>query len=121
MTKHQFHLNEKINKIMSFNNHVVIEYYFPKEGKFDDVLEISKKSLQIFQNGIEGLQMAQVLKPTTKNGPIGMLSIWDSKEFLGKMLKNMDGSMKIEIENVKKWTSKIEFQMFDGVDGWHMS
>jgi len=63
--------------------------------------------------------MAQVLKPTTKNGPIGMLSIWDSKESLGNMLKNMDDSMKEAIGNVKEWTTKIEFQMFDGVNGWH--
>jgi len=104
---------------MNFNNHVVIEYYFPKEGKFDNVMEISERSLQMFQEGIEGLQMAQVLKPTTKNGPIGMLSIWDSKESLGNMLKNMDDSMKEAIGNVKEWTTKIEFQMFDGVNGWH--
>ena len=104
---------------MNFNNYVVIEYYFPKEGKFDDVLEISKKSLQMFQSGIEGLQMAQVLKPTAKNGPIGMMSIWDSKDSLGNLLKNMDSSLKEEIKNVKEWTTKIEFQMFDGVDGWH--
>jgi heme-degrading monooxygenase HmoA len=106
---------------MSFNNYVVIEYYFPKEGKFDDVMEESKKSLQLFQSGIKGLQMAQVLKPTTKNGPIGMLSIWDSKEALGNLLKNMDTSTKEGVENVKEWTDKIEFQMFDGVDGWHLS
>lgn len=104
---------------MNLNNHVVIEYYFPKEGKFDDVMALSKKSLQLFQSGIEGLQMAQVLKPTTKNGPIGMLSIWDSKESLGNMLKNMDDSVKDGVANIKEWTSKVEFQMFDGVDGWH--
>jgi len=40
---------------MNFNNHVVIEYYFPKEGKFDNVMEISERSLQMFQEGIEGL------------------------------------------------------------------
>ena len=106
---------------MSMNNHVVIEYYFPKEGKSEDILKISKKSLQLFQSGIEGLQMAQVLKPTSKNGPVGMLSIWDSKEALGNMLKNMDDSMKEGVENVKEWTSKIEFHMFDTVDGWHIS
>lgn len=106
---------------MSFNNYVVIEYYYPKEDRFDDVMDISKKSLEMFQSGIEGLQMAQVLKPTTNNGPIGMLSIWDSKESLGNLLKNMDNSMKEGIENIKEWTTKIEFQMFDGVDSGYMS
>lgn len=106
---------------MSFNNYVVIEYYFPKEGKFDDVMEISKKSLQMFQSGIKGLQMAQVLSPTTKNGPIGMLSIWDNKASLGNLLKNMGSSMKEDVGKIKEWTSKIEFQMFDGVDGWHLT
>jgi len=65
--------------------------------------------------------MAQVLKPTTKNGPIGMLSIWDSKASLGNLLKNMDPSLKEGVEQVKEWTTKIEFQMFDGVDGWPLS
>ncbi|NOQ71796.1 MAG: hypothetical protein GQ574_07340 [Crocinitomix sp.] len=106
---------------MNFNNHVVVEYYFPKEGKFDAVMAICKETLQMFQSGIEGLQMAQVLKPTTKNGPIGMLSIWDSKKSLGDLLKNMDPSMEEGVANVKEWTTKIEFQMFDGVAGWHMN
>lgn len=106
---------------MSFNNYVVIEHYYPKEGKFDDVMALSKMSLKMFQSGIEGLQMAQVLKPITKNGPIGMLSIWDSKKSLGNMLKNMDFSLQEGVENVKEWTTKIDVQMFDGVDGWHAS
>lgn len=104
---------------MKLNNYVVIERYYPKEGKFDDVMAISKMSLELFQSGIEGLQMAQVLKPTTKNGPIGMLSIWDSKKSLGNMLKHMDPSLEEGVQNVKDWTTKIEVQMFEGVDGWH--
>ncbi len=104
---------------METSNHVVIEYYFPKEGKFESVMNVCEKSLEMFENGVDGIMMAQILKPTTKNGPIGMLSIWDSKESLGNMLKNMDDSLKKGVAEVKEMTSKIEFQMFDGVKGWH--
>jgi len=106
---------------MDFKNYVVIEYYFPKEGKFDDVISICEKSLGIFKKGIDGLQMSQILKPVTKNGPISMLSIWDSKESLTNLMKNMDDSLKADVAKVQEWTSDIQVRMFDGIDGWHLS
>ena len=106
---------------MDFNNYVVVEYYFPKEEKFDEVMDISKKSLQSFQNGIKGLQMAQILSPVSKNGPIGMLSIWDCKASLTELMKNMDDSLKTDVAKIKELTTDIQVKMFDGVDGWHLS
>ena len=106
---------------MDFKNFVVIEYYFPKDGKFDDVMSISENSLNMFKDGIEGLLMAQILKPDSKNGPIGMLSIWDSKESLTNLMKNMDDSLKADVAKVQEWTSDIQVRMFNGVEGWHSS
>ena len=106
---------------MNFNNFVVIEYYFPEEGKFEDVMRVSENSLKIFQNGIAGLQMAQILRPVNKNGPIGMLSIWDSQKSLNNLMKNMDDNLKSDVAKVQEWTSDIQVKMFEGVDGWHKS
>ena len=82
---------------------------------------VSEKSLKLFQNGIEGLQMAQILSPVAKNGPIGMLSIWDSKESLTNLMKNMDDNLKADVAKVQKWTTVIQVKMFTGIDGWHTS
>ena len=106
---------------MNFRNFVVIEYYFPKEGKFNDVMSISENSLKMFKNGIDGLLMAQILKPVSKNDPIGMLSIWKSKESLTNMMKNMSDSLKLDVANIQEWTSDIQVKMFEGVEGWHVS
>lgn len=106
---------------MNFKNFVVIEYYFPKEGKFDDVMSISENSLKLFKNGIDGLLMAQILKPVSKDGPIGMLSIWKSKESLTNMMKNMDDTLKADVAKVQEWTSDIQVKMFEGVEGWHIN
>lgn len=106
---------------MDFKNFVVIEYYFPKEGKIEEVMKISEKSLKMFQDGIEGLQMAQILKPVNANGPIGMLSIWESKDSLNNMMKNMDDSFKSDVAKIQELTSDIQVKMFEGVNGWHMS
>jgi len=106
---------------MDFKNYVVVEYYFPKEGNFDDVMAISKKSLNTLKAGVGGLQMAQILQPVSKKGPIGMLTIWESQELFNEMYQNMDDSLKSEVKKVQELTSDIQVQMFTGFDGWHIS
>ena len=105
---------------MDFKNFVVIEYYFPKDGNFNNVMSISENSLKMFKNGIDGLLMAQILKPVSKNDPIGMLSIWESKKSLTNMMKNMSDSFKSDVAKIQEWTSDIQVKMFEGAEGWHV-
>lgn len=99
------------------NVFVLIEQFFPKEGKLDDVISIAKGVY-----GISGLLLVKVLKPSNKNGPVCNITTWESESYFKKFMKSdaVKELYKSEMmKNIKDWTSNIQVLKFDVVDGWH--
>ena len=70
---------QEINHNTHGNNvFIVIEQFFPNEGKLEDIISIAKESLKGI-SGVSGLLQAKVLKPSNKNGPVCNVTTWESK------------------------------------------
>ena len=105
----------------SENLFVLIEQYFPKEGKLEEIIKIAKKSAKEIY-GYKGLLMVNVLTPKAKAGPVCNITTWESEEDFNLFLKSdtMTELVKSDsMKNVKEWTSEINVQMFRMEDGWH--
>lgn len=103
------------------NIFVLIEQYFPKEGKMEAVVDIANKSTKAIY-GIQGLLLAKVLRPKTKSGPVCNVTTWESEEDFKVFMKSdaVKELYKSEMmTNVKNWTSNIDVQMFTLENGWH--
>ena len=101
---------------------VLIEYYFPKEGKVEAVLEIAQRSIKGVINK-PGVMLAQVLKPDSAKGPVCNLMFFESKQKLTDLMKTEEFQKLYKSEDmthVKEWTSDIQTKMFNTVDGWHL-
>lgn len=100
---------------------VLIEQYFPKEGKLEEVIKIARKSAEKIY-GVKGLLMANVLRPKTKIGPVCNITTWESEDDFNVFMKSdvVAELMKSDsMKNVKEWTSEIKVVMFNMEDGWH--
>ena len=103
------------------NPFVFIEYYFPKEGKTEAILEIAQRSIKAVENK-QGVLLAQVLKPDNDKGPVCNLLFFESKQKLTDLMKTEEFQKVYKSEdmtNVKEWTTDIQSRMFNTVDGWH--
>ncbi len=98
----------------------LIEMYYPKDGRLEDMMAITKASAKMIQ-GMPGLIQSQVLRPVGK-GPISNISTWHSKaEFQTfmqsdtmKELLNSD-----DLANAKVWCDDLKAMMFTNEMGWH--
>ena len=99
---------------------VLIEMYYPKDGRFEDMMAITKASAKMIQ-GTPGLIQSQVLRPVGK-GPISNISMWHSQaEFqtfmqsdsMKELLKSDD------FANAKAWCDDLKAMMFTNEMGWH--
>ena len=103
------------------NVFVLIEQFFPHEGKLEDVLEIANKSAKGIY-GVNGLLLATVLRPKTKTGPVCNVTTWESEEDF-KLFMESDAIKELYksdlMKNIKEWTSEITVQMFGTEEGWH--
>jgi len=103
------------------NVFVLIEQFFPHEGKLEDVLEIAKKSAKGIY-GVNGLLLATVLRPKTKTGPVCNVTTWESEDDF-KLFMESDTIKELfksdMMKNIKEWTSEIIVQSFGMEDGWH--
>ena len=103
------------------NIFVLIEQYFPNDGKLEKVVEIAKESAKGIY-GVQGLLQAKVLRPKTKSGPVCNVTTWKSEEDF-KLFMKSDAVKELYksdmMKNVKDWTSEINVQMFGMEDGWH--
>tara|TARA_B100000029_G_scaffold384941_1_gene380530 strand:- start:158 stop:514 length:357 start_codon:yes stop_codon:yes gene_type:complete len=103
------------------NVFVLIEQFFPKEGKLEDIISIAKESSKGIY-GVSGLLQAKVLKPSNKNGPVCNVTTWESESAFKTFMKSdaIKELYKSEMmKNIKEWTSDIKILQFDMVDGWH--
>ncbi len=100
---------------------VLIEMYYPKEGRLEDLMEITKASAKAIQ-GTVGLIQSQVLRPIASKDPISNITMWHSQaEFqtfmqsdsVKELLKSAD------FNNVKAWSADIKVMMFAHETGWH--
>ena len=100
---------------------ILVEQYFPVKGKQDAILRIARESAKSIE-GLSGLVMTQVLRPTTQSGPVCNISTWESEAAFKTFMKS-DAVKELyaseTMANVKAWTSNIEIEMFTLEDGWH--
>jgi heme-degrading monooxygenase HmoA len=112
--------NQK-NESHGIRMHVVIEQFFPKDGKTDDIIKIAKESAKGIY-GVQGLLMAQVLSPKSKKGPVCNITSWQSEQDFNKFMKS-DEVKELHksdmMKNVQDWSSDININMFQLEDGWH--
>ena len=102
--------------------YVLIEQYFPVEGKQESIMGIAKDSAKTIE-GVNGLVMSQVLRPKTQTGPVCNVSTWESEEVFKTFMKSdavKDLYASEMMTNVKAWTTNIDVQMFTLEDGWHL-
>ena len=103
------------------NIFILIEQYFPKDGKLEEIVKIAKESAKSIY-GVKGLLMLNVLKPKTEAGPVCNITTWESEKDFNLFMQSdaVAEFMKSDsMKNVKEWTSKINVQMFNMEDGWH--
>ena len=115
------HINDSHSDVHGEDVFVLVELYYPIEGKTKDVLKIAQESSALIVE-TDGLIQSMVLKPNDQDGPVSNITIWKSKDdFNGFMksdaLKSLYSSDMMK--NVKSWTSDIKVMKFDFVDGWH--
>jgi heme-degrading monooxygenase HmoA len=100
---------------------VLVELYYPIEGKTEDVLKIAQESSALIVEN-DGLIQTMVLKPIDKDGPVSNISIWKSKDDFNVFMKSEAFKSLYSsdmIKNIKSWTSDINVMKFDFMDGWH--
>ena len=99
----------------------LIEMYYPKDGRLEDMMAITKASAKMVQ-GMPGLLQSQVLRPVGKKGPISNISTWKSQaEFQTFMQSDeMKALLKSDdFANAKAWCDDLKAMMFSNEMGWH--
>lgn len=111
----------KDSKSHGDNVFVLVEEYYPKEGRDKDILDIAKESGEnIF--GVSGVLMTKTLSPKKSDDPICNITTWESEEAFKKFMKSdaVKELYKSEMmATVKEATSDIKVGMYHLVSGWH--
>jgi len=100
---------------------VLIEQYFPNEGKQEDILNIAKQSAQTI-HGVQGLLQAKTLRPKVQSAPVCNITTWESEDDFKFFMKSdaMKDLLKSEtMKNVKEWCLEVKAQTFEVESGWH--
>ena len=98
----------------------LIELYYPKDGRLEDMMAITKTSAKMIQ-GTAGLLQSQVLRPVGK-GPISNISTWKSQAAFQAFMQSdvMKALLKSDdMENAKAWCDDLKAMMFTNEMGWH--
>jgi len=98
----------------------LIELYYPKEGRLEEMMAIAKASAKMIQ-GMPGLIQSQVLRPVGK-GPISNISTWRSQTEFQAFVQSdaMKALLKSDdFANAKAWTDDLKAMMFTNEMGWH--
>lgn len=98
----------------------LIELYYPKEGRLEEIMTIAKASAKMIQ-GVPGLIQSQVLRPVGK-GPISNISMWRSQAEFQTFMQS-DAMQELfqsdDFSNAKAWSADIKVMMFTNEMGWH--
>lgn len=103
------------------NVFVFTETITPKEGRADDVLAISLKSVDALKVQ-KGMIQSMVTKSEKSGGEICTISVWSSKTDFQNFMKTDEFSALLksdDMENVKSWMSNYDMLMSELVEGWH--
>ncbi|MCP5096517.1 MAG: hypothetical protein GY943_13270 [Chloroflexi bacterium] len=98
----------------------LIELYYPKDGRLEDMMAITKASAKMVQ-GMPGLLQSQVLRPVGK-GPISNISTWKSKAKFQAFMQSdeMKALLKSnDLANAKAWCDDLKAMMFSNEMSWH--
>ncbi len=100
---------------------VFTEIITPKEGHAEDVLAISKRSIEALK-GQDGLIQVMLSASEKKAGEITTVTVWDSKTDFQNFMKS-DATAALlksdDMKNIKDWMSDYKMLMSNLVDGWH--
>lgn len=102
---------------------VLIEMYYPKEGRLEDLMKITKASAKMIEDK-PGMIQTQVLRPKSAKDPISSVTIWHSQAEFQTFMKSDEVKALLKSEdlrNVQDWSSEIKTMMFDQEAGWHSS
>jgi len=112
--------------IVESNDHgndvfVFTEIITPKEGRVEDVLAISRKSVATLKSQ-PGLIQSMLTRSEKKDGEVSTISVWESKTDFQNFMKT-DAFAELlksdDMQNIKEWMSDYQMLMSDLVDGWH--
>ena len=99
---------------------VLIEMYYPKDDRLEDLMEIAKASSKMVQ-GKPGLIQTRVLRPKSTSGPISNITVWNSQSEFQTFMKSDDVKALLKSEdmsNVQAWSVDIQTIMFNQETEW---
>ena len=106
---------------MEVTPYLVIEYFYPKQEHFDEVLKMLTESSEMIKEQ-DGLLMHLILKPEQKNGPVTAIGLWKSREKFTGFVKSEHAQkiMKTGMgEKMKSLTTDIKAGLYTVAHGWH--
>jgi len=100
---------------------VFTEIITPKEGHAEDVLAISKRSIEPVK-GQPGLIQVMLSTSEKKAGEITTITVWESKDDFQNFMKT-DAFAELlqsdDMKNIKGWMEDYQMLMSNLVEGWH--
>lgn len=103
------------------NVFVFTETITPIAQHADQVLEISKRSLQALEKQ-PGLIQSMLTVSEKKGGEICTISVWESKNHFQDFMKSdaIAALLKSDdMKNIKNWMENYDMLMSNLVEGWH--
>ena len=107
---------------MKTKPYVVVEYYYPKNEHFDDVMNLLIETSAMIKDQ-DGALMSMSLRPEKKEGSITGISMWESREKFTAFMRSdhMEKIMKSGLaEKVKGWTTSIKADLYTIEKAWHV-
>ncbi|NOR62893.1 MAG: hypothetical protein GQ535_10425 [Rhodobacteraceae bacterium] len=103
------------------NVFVFTEIITPKEGHAEDVLAVSKRSMEPLK-GQPGLIQVMLTTSEKKAGEISTVTVWESKADFQNFMKSdavADLLKSDDMKNIKGWMDDYQMLMSNLVEGWH--
>ena len=100
---------------------VLVEEYYPNEGRNEDVLNIAKESSKSII-GVNGLLISQTLSSKKTDGPVCNITTWESEQDFKNFMKSDAVKELYQSEmmtTVKEATNDIKVSMYHLESGWH--
>lgn len=97
------------------------EYFLPKEGNFEEVLEMLNDSSEMIKD-CDGLMMHMVFKPKQKNKAIKVIGLWESEVKFKNFAKGEHAQKIMNTglgEKMKNLTDNIDASFYTMEHGWH--
>ena len=99
---------------------VLVEMYYPKDDRLEDLIDIAKASADMVK-GQQGLIQTKVLRPKSAKGPVSNITVWNSQSEFQTFMKSDEVKALLKSEtmnNVMEWSVDIQTLMFSQESGW---